>query len=268
MTNKPLGNVYVAFAKKRFLSSMAYRFNHWMTILSSVFSIFIFFNLYRALYYGNTELDGITLSMVATNLINSFIIGDAFAMDDDFLRNKINNGTIANEFLRPVNFKLRILAEDLGQTIFNLIFRSGPAFLITVLWIGMEPPKSSGHLLLSMIALIFGFLVCWNLSFIVQSLAFWIINVWSISTIKGVLFSLLSGCILPLWFLPDAVRTIASFTPFESIYFGTVEIYLGLVNEREIVAIYCKQWIWIVLLYLVGDFLWKHGQKKLIVQGG
>lgn len=268
MTNKALGNIYVAFAKKKFLSSMAYRFNHWMTIISSVFSVFIFFNLYRALYYGNTEFDGITLSMVATNLIISFIIGDAFAMDDYFLRDKINNGTIANEFLRPVNFKLRILAEDLGQTFFNLIFRSGPAFLITALWIGMEPPKSIAHLLLSIIALIFGFFVCWSISFIVQTLAFWIINVWSISTIKGVLFSLLSGSILPLWFLPDAVRTIASFTPFESIYFGTVQIYLGLVTSREIIAIYFKQWIWIVFLYLIGESLWRRGQKKLIVQGG
>lgn len=268
MSSKSLGNIYIAFAKKKFLSNMAYRFNHWMAILGSVFTVFIFFYLYHALYYGNTEFDGITLSMVSTNLIISFIIGGAFDMDDDFLHNKINNGTIANEFLRPVNFKLRILAEDLGQTFFNLIFRSGPAFLLTVLWIGMEPPKNIVYLLLSIIALVFGYFVCWNLSFIVQTLAFWIINVWSISTIKNVLFSILAGSILPLWFLPDTVRTIASFTPFSSIYFGTVQIYLGLVNEREILAIYFKQWIWIVLLYFVGDFLWRRGQKKLIVQGG
>ena len=261
-------SIYIAFAKKKFMANMAYRFDHWMAILYSVLFVFIYWSLYRVLYGNHTEFDGITMSMVGTNFMISFVLGDAFAFDDQFLRNKISDGSIANELLRPVNFKLRILAENIGQTVFQLIYRSGPAFLFTCLWIGMKPPCSFVGFLLFIGSFILGYLVSWSLSFIIQTLSFWIINVWSISTIKTVFVDVLAGIFLPIWFLPDVIRTICSFTPFESIYYGPVRIYLGMVSMKEIGIIYVKQIVWIIILSLIGDALWRRGQKKLVVQGG
>ena len=62
---------YFAFAKKSFLGLSAYRFDHFMGILNTILRIFVFWEIYRALYGGRTEVDGITITMVATNFILS-----------------------------------------------------------------------------------------------------------------------------------------------------------------------------------------------------
>lgn len=53
--------------------------------------------------------------MVTTNFIISLGLTNAFSKNEMFLQDKIKQGTIANELLKPVNFKFRMLFEDLGD---------------------------------------------------------------------------------------------------------------------------------------------------------
>lgn len=259
---------YIEFAKKKFMVNMAYRFENITGLFSTCLQVFVNWCLYRALYGKNTVYDGITFSMLITNFIISFVIGNAFAIDDFFLQSKVRDGSIANEFLRPINFKGRILAESLGESAFALIFQGVPALIITKWVFGMESPKDLSAFLLFIASIVFGYLILWCISFIVQVTSFWIINVWSVATIKNVLIDVLAGVFLPLWFLPDALRTFISFTPFESIYFSPIQLYLGRVEASEILLIFARQIFWIAILYAIGEILWRKGQKKLIVQGG
>ena len=106
---------YFAFAKKSFLQKSAYRFNHLMSILNTIIRIFIFWEIYRALYGGRTEVDGITMSMVTTNFILSLGLEAVFGVDDYYLPNRIRDGSIATELLLPVSFHGRMLASNLGN---------------------------------------------------------------------------------------------------------------------------------------------------------
>lgn len=60
---------YIAYAKKCFLGRSAYRFDHLMGILSTCMQFFIFCEIYKVLYGGSSEIDGITMSMVTTNFV-------------------------------------------------------------------------------------------------------------------------------------------------------------------------------------------------------
>jgi ABC-2 type transport system permease protein len=82
------------------------------------------------------------------------------------------------------------------------------------------------------------------------------------------LVNVLSGAMLPLWFMPEGVMKIIKYTPFDSIYFTPIKIFLGQMKGNEIVYNFGRQFIWIVILYLIGNALWEKGQRKLIVQGG
>ncbi|HBB43553.1 MAG TPA: ABC transporter permease, partial [Treponema sp.] len=73
---------------------------------------------------------------------------------------------------------------------------------------------------------------------------------------------------IPLWFMPDAVRKLICFTPFDSIYFTPVQIYLGDLSGSEIAGGFIKQLAWIFALLFFGFVLWNKGKKKLVVQGG
>lgn len=259
---------YFAYAKKCFLGRSAYRFDHLMNILSTCLQIFIFWEIYRALYGGNTQVDGITLPMVATNFILSMGLGEVFSVNDYFFPDKIHDGSIATEMLRPISVPGRMIAESAGNALFNLIFRFVPALVVTLLTIGMSAPAGAGMFALFLLSALLGYGVLWVISFTVQMSAFWFVNVWSITTIKKVFINVFSGLMIPLWFMPAWMEGVLRFTPFSSIYFTPVQIYLGQLTYREIALKCAVQVVWILLIYLAGDWLWKRGQKKLVVQGG
>lgn len=259
---------YFAYAKKCFLGRSAYRFDHLMNILSTCLQIFIFWGIYRALYGSNTEIDGITMSMVTTNFVLSMGLGAVFCTDDYFLPNKIWDGSISTELLRPISFPGRMIAENAGNALFNLIFRFAPALIAALLTIGMSAPAGPVMFILFLFSALLGYGVLWAISFAVQMTAFWLVNIWSLLTIKNVFVNVLSGSMLPLWFMPGWMSGVLRFTPFSSIYFTPVQIYLGQLSYREIAVKCAVQLVWIVLIYLAGDALWKKGQKKLVVQGG
>lgn len=239
-----------------------------MGILNTMIRLFIFVEIYRALYGGRESIDGITMTMVTTNFILSLGLESFFVVDDFYLSNRINNGSIATEMLLPVSFHGRMLTTNLGTAMFKLTFHFIPTFVIEVIVIGMSFPASFGSFLLFLLSALLGYGVLWSISFMFQMMSFWLINVWAIMTIKKVFINVLSGSMIPLWFMPEWMMNIIKFTPFSSIYFNPVQIFLGNISGMEIVQSFVKQVIWIAVLLFFGMVLWNQGKKKLVVQGG
>lgn len=261
-------SVYLEFAKKKFLNKIVYKFDYIVGIINTILVYVIFTCIYKALYGGAQEIDGITFSMVTTNFIISLCLSNVYRFDDEFIERKIRDGTIANEFLKPVSFKGRILAENLGENFFGVLFNFLPALFIAAMFSEIQKPNSIGTFLLFVISAIFGYLILWEISFIIQTLAFWVYRVWGISTITNVIINIFSGTMIPLWFMPDWIMNLIKLTPFDSIYFTPIKLYLGQIASNDLVWNLGRQLIWVGILYIIGDILWKCGEKKVVVQGG
>ena len=259
---------YVEFALKKFQNKMAYRLEFFMGIVNTFITIVVYLCIYKALYGDASEVDGITFTMVATNFVFSLGLSGAFEFHEMFLQDKIKSGTIATEFLKPVNFMLRLLAENVGEGVFKMVFQFLPALLLTLLLTEICPPASLFHFLMMLMSVAMGYLILWLISFIVQTWSFWLFSVWGIMTIKNVIVKILAGTLLPLWFMPEGLRKMISFTPFESIYFTPVQIYLGEVQGKVLLEKMTVQILWIVVLWMIAQFFWNRGTKKLVVQGG
>lgn len=259
---------YMAYTRKNFLGRSAYRFDHFMGIFNTCLQIFIFFCIYKALYGGWEEIDGITFSMVTTNFVLSLGLSEAFSIDEFYLPYRIGTGSIGNELLKPLNYKGIMLSEDFGNVLFLLLFHFFPALGIAALTVGVMGPASFLSFLEFLCSVVLGFFILWTLDFMVQTLSFWIINIWSVVTIKNVFVHVLSGAMFPLWFLPDWMKKIVDVTPFSSIYFTPVQIYLGKIGIREMPGLFFRQLLWIFFLWIAGEILWRLGIRKLVVQGG
>lgn len=259
---------YVEFAAKKFQNKMAYRLDFFMGIINTAITIVVYLCIYRALYGGAAEIDGISYRMVATSFVFSLGLSSAFEYDEMFLEHKVEDGSITNEFLKPVNFALRLLSENIGEGVFKIIFQFLPALIFSTLYTKLCLPKSIFHLMMMFLSVMLGYLILWLIGFIVQTWSFWLFSVWGIMTIKNVFIKILSGMLLPLWFMPAFLRKIIAFTPFEHIYFTPLQIYLGELNGSEIVAAMAVQAVWIVLLFMIANVFWSRGVKKLVVQGG
>lgn len=259
---------YVEFALKKFQNKMAYRLEFFMGIINTVITIVVYLCIYKALYGDMREVDGITFSMVATHFVISLGLSGAFEYNEMFLQDKVHDGSITNEFLKPVNFIFRLMAENIGEGLFKVIFNFLPAVVITMFYVKLSPPASAINMVVMLISVILGYLILWLIGFIVQTWSFWLFSVWGIMTIKNVIVKILSGTLLPLWFMPETVRKVISFTPFESIYFTPIQIYLGEIGGMELVQKMFIQVAWIGILGIIAGAFWKKGTKKLVVQGG
>ena len=177
---------YLAYAKKSFLARSAYRFDHLMGILNTVLRVFIYWEIYRALYAGRSQVDGITMMMVTTSFVLSLCMDSVFRVNDFFIPDMIRDGSIANELLRPICIQGRMMAENLGNALFDLVFRFAPALLVSLFLVGIMKPAGVLMFLLFLVSALLGYGVLWSISFATQMLSFWLINVWSIVTIKNV----------------------------------------------------------------------------------
>ena len=259
---------YIAFAKKSFLNCGAYRADHLMGILNTLIRIFIFWGIYKALYGNHQEVDGITFQMVTTHFVLSLGLDAVFYVNDFYLPRKISNGSIATELLLPISIPGRMLADNLGNAVFRLVFQFLPAAVLSALTIGLAQPASWQMLLLFIMSAILGYGVLWTISFVVQMTSFWLINIWSLATLKNVCINILSGAMIPLWFMPDWMGGLIKWTPFSSVFFTPIQIYLGQLSTSQILEKCGAQVIWILLIYSFGNWLWRMGQKQLVVQGG
>lgn len=259
---------YVEFAFKKFQNKMAYRLEFFMGIVNTVITIVVYLCIYKALYGNLQEVGGITFTMVATHFMISLGLSGAFEYNEMFLQDKINDGSISNEFLKPVNFVYRLLAENMGEGLFKVIFNFFPAVIITGFYVKLSPPSSLPNLILMLLSVVLGYLILWLIGFIVQTWSFWLFSVWGIMTIKNVIVKILSGTLLPLWFMPEAVKKVIACTPFESIYFTPIQIYLGEINGMESLKKLLIQVLWIGILGIIAGIFWKNGTKKLVIQGG
>lgn len=260
--------VYMEFALKKFQNKMAYRLEFFMGIVNTIMTVVVYLCIYKALYGTNSQIDGITFSMVATNFVISMGLSNAFQYNEMFLQDKIHDGSITNEFLKPVSFIFRMLSENMGEGLFKICFNFLPALVFTACYTRLCPPEGLGSLFLMMLSIVLGYQILWLISFIIQTWSFWLFSVWGIITIKNVFVNILSGTLLPLWFMPSILRKIIACTPFESIYFTPVQIYLGELSGEEILIKMAVQILWIIILGGIAVFFWKKGVKKLVVQGG
>lgn len=261
-------NTYLAYFKITFRNNIVYRVECLLGILNTCLQIFISCAIWKVLYGTSVEVNGITYAMISTNFIIAIGLANIFSLNDFAIQQKLWDGSIATELLKPINLRARLLAESIGNIIFKLLTNFLPSVIIASIFIGILPPAGVEAFFLFVISVILGFSILWTISLIIQMTAFWIINVWSVSTIKNVIINIFAGASIPLWFMPDRILKLVKYTPFDSIYFIPVKIYLGEVNITDVWYYYGKQILWFTILYGIGVFLWQNGMKKVIVQGG
>jgi ABC-2 type transport system permease protein len=99
-------------------------------------------------------------------------------------------------------------------------------------------------------------------------LAFWILE---ISTLIFILFAfeyLASGHMFPLDMLPPALLHALAFTPFPSMLYIPISLYMGKLTGGGIASGLATQLFWVLIMYALARFMWRQGIKKYGAFGG
>jgi len=222
---------------------------------------YIAVSIWRALLGDSPE----TSAMVTYVMVNQAGVWiTMFLPYGAFLFQKVNDGTIAFDVLRPCGLIYMTFFEMLGHVFYNFVFRYIPIFCLGFLILGVELPALN-HLLPYILSLFFGFVICYFLNYFVGLWALKFLNITGGQAIYYTFMNFFNGCMIPAEYYPGILKQTMPLTPFAGTSYIPTYVYLGRIPFLSALAI---QGFWILILGCLAYVLTVKVQKTLQIQGG
>lgn len=252
--------------------ALVYWKNSLMAILLCIFRIVIQISAWYALYrsvdfapvMGRSFEVMMTYQLVVL-VVQQFV--NPFRVSED-LEERMKSGEIAMDFLRPAAPRGILVAKSWGTKIFFLVPLLLAVAVVVAALGGILLPSSPGMVGLFIVSLIFGYLIHLFFDLLMAGFAFWFVSVGTLSWFVDFFQLAMSGAIVPLWLLPDWLQTAARLLPFQAGVYIPMQIYLGEVSWNEAFLSLGFQLVWILILFLLSQWLWKKGVRQIVVHGG
>ena len=212
---------------------------------------------------GFDAADAVTFVFVSQGLL--MVVGIFGNLE---MAERIRTGDVAVDLCRPYDFQMWWIAVHCGKAPFYLLCRGLPPYLLgaTVFDLRGPPGAFAGAAFLASVALAVGVAAAYG--FVLQSLAFWLLDVRGPSQIGWIIAQFFSGAYVPIILFPRGLESAARAMPFASMIQLPVEVFLGEQAGADLVAVYSMQTAWLILLLGVGRVLLARATSRLVIQGG
>ena len=258
---------YVEFAKKSFAQAATYRAEVYTEIGSLVLRVYLVRSLWTALYHQNAAPAKLPLHAMITYATVALLMSLVLEVDGTRqIREKLREGTIATDLMKPIVVPFYFFADGLGRTglyAFTVI----PSLLFALLLVRVDVPPPA-VLLAFAVAFLLGYVVNFFLNFLMNCVAFWTLETFGIQLIVRWVSDLLSGQIIPLIFFPGLLGRLVFALPFAAIYSTPLLIYVGIVRPAQYLEYLGIQALWASLFGALSWVVWQAASRRIVVQGG
>jgi ABC-2 type transport system permease protein len=258
---------YVQFAQKAASREATYRFDVFTTIASVLVRVYLLRMVWVALYTRNAAPSDLPLHAIITYSTVALLMGLVMDIDQTrMLHDKLHSGSIATDFMKPINVPLYFFADGSGEVLFHAVLIV-PSLLFSLLIVHIDVPAP---LVLATFALSFllGYMVGFWVNFILNCIAFWTLEIHAARLIVTWVSDLFGGEIIPLVIFPAFLQRIAFVLPFAAMFSTPLLIYVGVIPPARYAQALGSQLFWVVVLGLVATVMWRAGAKRVVVQGG
>ena len=273
---------YRPFVRASAIDMMAYRFNiiTWaiVTALEVACLIFLWLAVYQSSEAGiDSVINGFTYKEMIVYVVLTTIFGFITFNDDTlwFMNQDIRKGTIGNFLIKPISYRGKFIASNIGAFMMMAIVFGIPFYaagLGVLIGIGYLPVTSVldfvAHFGLFLVASVLACLLNGAISYIFGVLCFYTTSAWGLNALKTTIISFLSGTLLPIAFFPNVLREIVSYMPFAGMSQNPVLILMMKYSYLECGKVILISFAWLILLELLGKLLFNHAIKLVTVQGG
>jgi ABC-2 type transport system permease protein len=252
-------------------SNLIYRWNFLLRVLVSFVPLLGSVFLWNAVFAGQKAFAGYTFTSMVAYFI-TLILVDTLTVpnEDDFqIAEDIRDGRINALLLKPIDYRLYRFYLYAAARIVHAAFAVVPLAL-AMIWLGhyytglpwmMNFPLA---LLATIGAAFIQFFFCFALAMI----AFWILDIGSITFIIYSIEFLLGGHIFPIDAFPAWLRDTCLCLPFAYETYFPAAILIGHVQGPAMLTDFLWQWAWIGFFYILSGILWKRGLHQYTAVGG
>jgi len=257
---------YIAIGRTGFREAIAYRFDAVMSLGTSLLYLLLYYAIWSSIASSGSIEGG--LAQVMAYLVVGQVVNNTISMQpEDFIGERVRQGTIVNELKRPVSLRGQMYMHELGWSVFRLFSRGLPVLIAGALFFGVTVP-SPLYLGAFCLALFFSLNLMFAIGYVTAMLVFWTKVSWSIRMMRNIVQNLFSGVLFPLYLLPDGLATVFNALPFQSMVDGPISIFTMEATGQAAVMVLLKQMGWFIVLLVLGEAAWRYAKTKLTVQGG
>ncbi len=255
------------FFKLELKKVLAFRTEFWMGFVGGVVTQFaVAFFLWLAIFksLGVETLEGYTFTaLMLYYLLAPLVERTVMGPEMGFFSTEIYEGTLTRYLIYPMPlFRYKYVAHLATSFLFaaQLIIILGLFLSIFGMPDGTQLDAASLGMAFS--AMLLGSLLYFCMAGILEMVAFWADNVWSLLVLNRMVASLLGGGLIPLSFFPNWAGVLLDWLPFSRLLYFPLQCLLGRVSFSDWLTGMSLSVLWIVLLGLGLSWIWKRGSRQ------
>ncbi len=234
---------------------------------SLVLRVYILRSLWTALYAHNAAPINLPLHSMITYATVAMLMSLILEVDGTrLIREKLREGTIATDLMKPISVPLYFFSDGVGQTLLHALLVI-PSLLCALLLVQIDVP-SAATFAVFLLTFAIGYGVNFFLNFLMNSVAFWTLESFAAQLIVRWASDLLSGQIIPLTLFPGILGRIVFGLPFAAIYSTPLLIYVGVIPPSQWAASIAAQLGWLALFGVFSSLVWRAASNRIVIQGG
>jgi ABC-2 type transport system permease protein len=258
---------YIEFARKAFARESTYRVEVFTNVGSLLLRVYLLRSLWTALYRQNAAPANIPLHAMITYATVALLMSLVLEIDGTrAIREKIREGGIATDLMKPISLPFYFFSDGFGQTIFHAMLIV-PSLLLALLLVHVDVPSVEAFFVF-MLSFAVGYLVNFCLNLLMNIVAFWTLETFAIQLMVRWASDLLGGQLVPLDFFPGIFGKIVENLPFAAVYSTPLRIYIGELPPSAWAAALGAQLLWLALFGTVAAVIWRLAERRVVVQGG
>lgn len=247
-------NKYFSVFLIQWQNGLVYRLNFVLWRVRSVLQLLLVYFIWWTAFESQQEIFGYTqvsiLTYVLVAAIIRAIILSSRVMD---IVNQINDGSIVNFLVKPLDFIWFYFSRDFADKFLNIAFVILEVLMILIL---LKPPiviqTDISTLMLFILATALGLLLFFAISFILGLSAFWVENSWGPFFLLFTFVEGFGGGLFPIDILPKAMAQILLLTPFPYLVYFPAKVYLGTLTPDQLIQGFMILILWVVTgMYLM-----------------
>jgi len=246
----------------------AYRGPTLLTMMILAAQIALYTVVWRAIYRGHSgTVHGTSVDVAVAYVILGLTVASVLDLwPRQSIASRVREGLIGVALLRPIGLLTQTLATQVGNVAANVpqtVIGLGMGFALG----GLLPAHDVGAGAAFVLSLVLAFAVSQLITLLMGLSSFWTLEVGGTTMLFGVVRTFLSGTVIPLWFMPGWLRTIADVLPFQAATFTPLSIYFGR-PAGGLLAALGVQAGWVIVLFGLCSWVWSRAQRRVVIQGG
>lgn len=256
--------------RSAWVRQLNFRFTIWAYRVGEIGEMLVLILMWTAIY---TSGSGIIKGFSLNEMITYVLVGNIFAaIIRNFLPSgvsrDINNGRLSMFLVKPISYIKYTFINEIGRVAFITLSTVGTLGIILFFFLDRVVLNTDWRYIILIVCMLFlALIIELLLGFLVGTIAFWTEEVDGIQSAIERIKRFFAGGYFPLSLLPITLATISTYLPFAYSFFVPAQLYLKKIDLQAGIIGLGIQLIWIILLSIILNIVWKKGLKRYEATG-